>query len=188
MRRRIPPVLVDKPAQLIRQQCADALPTPRGHRARLLQQHALDGYRDVGFDRHSRKIREALSQRQFAPKTVTPPGAWRPLTVTCHLRTLKGVKPSDALAIHRERIRAIVAHYGGVNPRVFGSVARGEDTEDSDLDILVDDPEGRRLNLFALGGMNYDISSLLGRPVDVIPSADLPPRMRNRAYADAVPL
>ena len=98
------------------------------------------------------------------------------------------MKPSQALAIHRERIRAIVAHYGGVNPRVFGSVARGEDTEDSDLDILVDDPEGCRLNLFALGGMNYDISSLIGRPVDVVPSADLPQRMRNEANSEAVPL
>lgn len=98
------------------------------------------------------------------------------------------MKPSEALAIHRERIRAIVAHYGGVNPRVFGSVARGEDTEDSDLDILVDDPKDHRLNLFALGGMNYDISSLIGRPVDVVPAADLPQRMRNEAYSDAVPL
>jgi predicted nucleotidyltransferase len=98
------------------------------------------------------------------------------------------MKPSEALAIHRARIRAIVAHYGGVNPRVFGSVARGEDTEDSDLDILVDDPEGHRLNLVALGGMNYDISSLIGRPVDVVPSADLPQRMRNEANSEAVPL
>ena len=100
----------------------------------------------------------------------------------------EAMKPSEALAVHRERIRAIVAHYGGVNPRVFGSVARGEDTEDSDLDILVDDPEGRRLNLFALGGMNYEISSLIGRPVDVVPSADLPQRMRNEACSEAVPL
>lgn len=98
------------------------------------------------------------------------------------------MKPSQALALHRERIRAIVAHHGGVNPRVFGSVARGEDTEDSDLYILVDDPEGRRLNLFALGGMNYDISSLIGRPVDVVPSADLPQRMRNETNSEAVPL
>jgi predicted nucleotidyltransferase len=98
------------------------------------------------------------------------------------------MKPSEALAMHRERIRAIVAHYGGVNPRVFGSVARREDTEDSDLDILVDDPEGRRLNLFALGGMNYDISSLIGRPVGVVPAADLPPRMRSETDSEAVPL
>ncbi|MHB1542782.1 MAG: nucleotidyltransferase family protein [Steroidobacteraceae bacterium] len=98
------------------------------------------------------------------------------------------MRPSEALAMHRERIRAIVAHYGGVNPRVFGSVARGEDTEGSDLDILVDDPKGRRLDLFALGGMNYDISSLIGRPVDVVPSADLPQRLRNEAFSEAVPL
>ncbi|EQD30521.1 DNA polymerase, beta-like region-containing protein [mine drainage metagenome] len=98
------------------------------------------------------------------------------------------MKPSEALAMHRERIRAIVAHYGGVNPRVFGSVARGEDTEGSDLDILVDDPKGHRLDLFALGGMNYDISSLIGRPVDVVPSADLPQRIRNEAFSEAVPL
>ena len=90
--------------------------------------------------------------------------------------------------MHRERIRAIVAHYGGVNPRVFGSVARGEDTEGSDLDILVDDPKDHRLDLFALGGMNYDISSLIGRPVDVVPSADLPQRIRNEAFSEAVPL
>lgn len=92
------------------------------------------------------------------------------------------MKPSQALAVYRERIRAIVAHYGGVNPRVFGSVARGEDTEDSDLDILVDDPESHRLDLFALGGMNYDISSLIGRRVDVVPSADLPQRMRGGVF------
>jgi predicted nucleotidyltransferase len=90
--------------------------------------------------------------------------------------------------MHRERIRAIVARYGGVNPRVSGSVARGEDTEDSDLDILVDDPEGHRLDLFALGGMNYDLSPLIGRRVNVVPAADLPQRIRSEAYAEAVPL
>lgn len=98
------------------------------------------------------------------------------------------MKPTEALAVHRDRIRAIVAHYGGVNPRVFGSVARGEDTEESDLDVLVDDPEGHRLNLFALGGMNYEISCLIGFAVDIVPSADLPQRFRDGALSDAVPL
>lgn len=98
------------------------------------------------------------------------------------------MKPSEALAMHRERIRAIVAHCGAVNPRVFGSVARGEDTEASDLDILVDDPKSHRLNLFALGGMNYDISSLIGCPVNVVLSADLPQRLRNAVYSEALPL
>jgi uncharacterized protein len=98
------------------------------------------------------------------------------------------MKPSEAVAIHRERIRRIVARFGGTNPRVFGSVARGEDTEGSDLDLLVDDPDGRLLDLLALGGMNYEISGLLGISVDVVPSADLPPNIRDVALREAVPL
>jgi uncharacterized protein len=48
------------------------------------------------------------------------------------------MKPSEALPQHRERIRRLVSEAGMTNPRVFGSVLRGEDTEESDLDILVD--------------------------------------------------
>ena len=110
------------------------------------------------------------------------------LTVTCHEGMMRAMKPSEAIAIHREKIRRIVANFGGTNPRVFGSVARGEDTEGSDLDLLVDDPEGRLLDLLALGGMNYEISGLLGISVDVVPSADLPPKIRDAALREAVPL
>jgi uncharacterized protein len=98
------------------------------------------------------------------------------------------MKPSEAIAIHREKIRRIIADFGGTNPRIFGSVARGEDTEGSDLDLLVDDPDGRLLDLLALGGMNYEISGLLGISVDIVPSADLPPKIRDAALRDAVPL
>jgi len=98
------------------------------------------------------------------------------------------MKPSEAIAIHREKIRRIIANFGGTNPRIFGSVARGEDTEGSDLDLLVDDPDGRLLDLLALGGMNYEISGLLGIPVDIVPSADLPPGIRDAALREAVPL
>ena len=48
------------------------------------------------------------------------------------------MRPSEALPKHRETIRRLVAEAGMANPRVFGSVLRGEDKEDSDLDILVD--------------------------------------------------
>lgn len=95
------------------------------------------------------------------------------------------MKPSQAIAIHREQIRRIVANFGGTNPRIFGSVARGEG---SDLDLLVDDPHGRLLDLLALGGMNYEISGLLGISVDVVPAADLPPKIRDAALREAVPL
>lgn len=67
--------------------------------------------------------------------------------------------------MRRERMRAIAAHCRGVNPRVFGSVARGEDTEDSDFDILVDDPENHRIYLFTLDGLKCDLSPFIGRPV-----------------------
>ena len=48
------------------------------------------------------------------------------------------MKPSERLNAHREAIRARVAARRASNPRVFGSVARGEDTDDSDIDILID--------------------------------------------------
>jgi predicted nucleotidyltransferase len=57
-------------------------------------------------------------------------------TVTCHERYHAAMKPSEAIAIHREKIRRIIANFGGTNPRIFGSVARGEDTERSDLDLF----------------------------------------------------
>ncbi|WP_407936806.1 nucleotidyltransferase family protein [Jiella pelagia] len=52
-------------------------------------------------------------------------------------RDAKKMKPSEALAKHRETIREILSRYPVSNPRIFGSVARGEDTEESDLDIMV---------------------------------------------------
>ena len=48
------------------------------------------------------------------------------------------MRPSEVLPLHRETIRQLVAEAGMTNPRVFGSVVRGEDEEGSDLDILVD--------------------------------------------------
>ena len=48
------------------------------------------------------------------------------------------MRPSEALPLHREKIRQLVLEAGMTNPRVFGSVVRGEDNEESDLDILVE--------------------------------------------------
>ncbi|MEO3999009.1 nucleotidyltransferase domain-containing protein [Mesorhizobium sp. CAU 1732] len=50
----------------------------------------------------------------------------------------KAMRPSEALARHRDEVLAIIARYPVSNPRVFGSVARGEDVEGSDVDILVE--------------------------------------------------
>jgi len=97
-----------------------------------------------------------------------------------------GVRPSAALAEHREEIRAIVAAHRASNPRVFGSVLYGEDTEDSDLDILVDPAEG--MSLFDVGAIRWKLHDLLGVTVDVVSPRSLPDSFRDEVLAEAVPV
>jgi predicted nucleotidyltransferase len=96
------------------------------------------------------------------------------------------MKPSERLNAHREAIRAILASHRASNPRVFGSVARGEDTEESDIDILVD--HGGRMTLFDLGGILNDLSELLGVKVDVVTPDALPDKYRERILAESEPI
>ena len=96
------------------------------------------------------------------------------------------MKPSLALEANREAVRALVTKYRTANPRVFGSVARGEDTDESDIDILVDTLPGT--TLLDLGGLQYDLEKLLGRRVDVVTVQEMRPRIRARALAEAEPL
>ena len=70
--------------------------------------------------------------------------------------------------------------------RVFGSVARGEASEGSDIDFLVDLEPGR--SLFDLGGLLMDLRDLLERDVDVVSERGLRPRVAERVLADAVEL
>jgi predicted nucleotidyltransferase len=69
---------------------------------------------------------------------------------------------------------------------VFGSVARGEDRPDSDVDLLADLPAG--LSLFGLGRAEADLEAILGTRVDLIPAADLKPAVRARVEGDLVAL
>jgi predicted nucleotidyltransferase len=93
------------------------------------------------------------------------------------------MKPSIALATHRETIRRVVEANRATNPRVFGSVLRGEDAETSDLDILVDPASD--MSLFDLGAIHYELNRLLGVPVDIVTPAALPARVRERVLAEA---
>lgn len=93
------------------------------------------------------------------------------------------MKPSQALANRREAIRRIVEANRATNPRVFGSVLRGEDAESSDLDILVD-PDAD-MSLFDLGAIHYELNHLLGVPVDIVTPASLPARVRERVLIEA---
>jgi hypothetical protein len=90
------------------------------------------------------------------------------------------------LAEKRAEVLRIAAKYGARQVRVFGSVARGEDDEQSDVDLLVDLEAGR--SLLDLGGLQYELESLLGRPVDVVTEHGLKARMRERTLREAVPV
>jgi predicted nucleotidyltransferase len=94
------------------------------------------------------------------------------------------MKPSDAVRAHREALRALAERHRLSNLRVFGSVAAGVDTDDSDVDLLVDAEPG--VTLFDLGGFQVRASKLLGVSVDVVTSGDLPARVRDRVLREAV--
>ena len=70
--------------------------------------------------------------------------------------------------------------------RVFGSVARGEDRPDSDVDLLADLPAG--MSLFGLGRVQADLEAIVGTRVDLVPAEDLKPAVRPRAERDLVTL
>jgi len=95
-------------------------------------------------------------------------------------------QPSELLQIHRENIRRIVALHRATNPRVFGSVRRGLDTDGSDLDLLVDPLPGT--TLFDLGAMQMELEELIGVTVDVLTPGDLPKRFRAEVLRDALPV
>jgi predicted nucleotidyltransferase len=96
------------------------------------------------------------------------------------------MRPSQALAAHRVEIREIVLSHRAVNARVFGSVARGSDSDDSDLDILVDTtPE---TSLFDLGAIRFKLRNLLGVQVDVLTPGSLPEKFREAVIAEARPV
>ncbi|MBK6726338.1 MAG: nucleotidyltransferase family protein [Xanthomonadales bacterium] len=86
------------------------------------------------------------------------------------------MKPSIALNTHREAVRRIVAAHRARNPRVFGSVAQGKDTETSDLDLLVDPTS--ETTLLDIGAIRHELLQLLGVPVDVLTPNALPERFR----------
>jgi len=92
----------------------------------------------------------------------------------------------DDVLKRREEIMAVARRYGASNIRVFGSVARGDATEASDLDLIVRLEPGR--SLFDLGGLLMDLRDLLGIKVDVISENGIRDRWRDHLMAESVPL
>jgi hypothetical protein len=92
----------------------------------------------------------------------------------------------ELLKEKREEILSVCAKHGACNVRVFGSVARGEADDQSDIDLLVDMEPGR--SLLDLGGLLMDLQALLGQKVDVVTERGLKPRIRERVLAEAIAL
>jgi len=101
-------------------------------------------------------------------------------------------RPRHGELVRRERasIVAFLATRGARDVRIFGSVARDEDDEQSDIDLLVEFEAERSTGgeLLALLGLSEELSTLLGGRVNVVTSRTLRPDVRERALAEAVPL
>lgn len=93
----------------------------------------------------------------------------------------------DTLQENREQILEIAAKHGALNVRVFGSVVRGEETPESDVDFLVD-YDLEKVTPWFPGGLLMDWQDLLGRRVDVLTERGISPLIRDRVLAEAKPL
>jgi predicted nucleotidyltransferase len=96
------------------------------------------------------------------------------------------MRPSTALERHREAIVQIVESHNALNPRVFGSVAHGTDSEDSNLDILIDSTP--KTSLMDVAKIQIELEAILGVKVDVLIPNALPDSFRHIVLAEAVPV
>lgn len=87
---------------------------------------------------------------------------------------------------YRDEIMRLAREHGAYNVRLFGSVARGDDRSDSDLDLLVDMEAGR--SLLDHIALKQDLEDLLGRRIDVVTEQSLHPRIREQVLRETVPL
>lgn len=93
------------------------------------------------------------------------------------------MRPSAALAAKRNQVLALAAARGARELRVFGSVARGEDHEGSDIDLLIAMPLGT--SLLQIVGLQQEIEDALGMRVDLCTERELHPTLRPRILAEA---
>jgi hypothetical protein len=96
------------------------------------------------------------------------------------------MRPSQALNAHRDAIREIALRHRVTNVRVFGSVLHGDDTENSDLDLLVEPTS--ETTMMDIGAIRYELKELLGVAVDVLTPRALPDSFRSIVIQEAVPL
>jgi predicted nucleotidyltransferase len=96
------------------------------------------------------------------------------------------VKPSIALREHRDEVREVLDRFRMSNPRIFGSASRNEDTEDSDLDILIEAPS--ETSLYDLAQAELELEAILGCKVDLLTRGFLAPDVIDRVEGDLRPI
>ena len=92
----------------------------------------------------------------------------------------------ETLRARKAEIERLASIHGARNIRVFGSVARSEDTSDSDIDFLIDMEESR--SLLDLVGFKQELEAMLNRPTDVLTERGISPYLRKRILAEAIAL
>ncbi|MBM7515771.1 nucleotidyltransferase family protein [Nocardioides nitrophenolicus] len=100
--------------------------------------------------------------------------------------TPAAIRLRAVLARRGTEVEAILQRYSAVNPRMFGSVARGDASEDSDLDLVVDLVPGAGNSLLRVAGLSEELSDLLDVKVDVVAADLLRHEVSASALADAV--
>lgn len=96
------------------------------------------------------------------------------------------MKPSASLEANRDLIRRVVALHRGSNPRVFGSVVHGDDTDGSDLDLLIDPRPDT--SLLDIAQIQVELEAQLGVPIDVLTPSALPMKFRDQVLREARPV
>lgn len=91
-----------------------------------------------------------------------------------------------ALDRQESRVAQLLGQYGATNPRLFGSVARGDAREDSDVDLLVDLAPGAGNEMLRVAGLAEELSGLVGVRVDVVAATLLRDEVSATALKDAV--
>lgn len=94
----------------------------------------------------------------------------------------------QAISVHRAQVEEVLRRYKATKPRLFGSVARGDATPDSDIDLLVDLLPGGPNELLRVAGIAEELSDLLGARVDVVAAPLLRKDVSSSALKDAVPV
>ena len=132
-----------------------------------------------------RAVREASAAGMTQAQIAAEIGRSQP--EVSRLLRFHGATPlARRLRASRAEVLRAVSEAGGRDVRVFGSVARGEDDEGSDVDLLF--VMGRPLSLMELGRLEAEVSAAVGVPVYLVPDRSLRPALRDRALDEAVPL